>query len=425
MEEPRQQQSSPELPPPTEPNPGQNPGEEAQRTKVVLCVECKNTAAKYKCPGCSLQTCSLPCVKSHKHRTGCSGKRDVAPFVPMSQFDDETLVSDYNFLEEAKRVVDLGPRMRAQLRAYSQFRLPFHLQSLKRAASSRRTTLLLLPSGMSRREKNKTRYDQRKKSIFWTIEWRFYLTGVVLFDHGVNENTSVCSEIEKHLKPGPWKHKLKQFSEVGLESLKCFIRKYPKGKSHFRELDIKAPLKQQLGNLTVLEHPVIYVLLPSQSYDFEVVKDFIPMARRQEAKCRVSNGDQLMIPQGVAFREEEIIEEEIENGPSGGTQVCDLPAKSDVENPGYNEPPQKATENTAEEDSLLATDSHSCLKDTRPGIFDDMDFDFDQSLIDKYSDIVAEINTDDFLDFEGDLSMDMGGGFNRISEELEEGEIAD
>ncbi|CAI0421048.1 unnamed protein product [Linum tenue] len=432
MEERRRQQPSPELRGPTEPNPNQNFCQEAQRTTVILCVECKEKAAKYKCPGCSLRTCSLPCVKSHKHRTGCSGKREVAPFVPMSQFDDKALLSDYNFLEEAKRAVDSGARMRVQLRAYPQFRLPVHLQSLKRAASSRRTNLLLLPSGMSRREKNQTRYDRRKKSIFWTIEWRFRSTDVVLVDHGVNENSSICSEIQKHLSPGPWKHKLKQFCEAGLESLTCFIRKYPRGKSPFRELDIKAPLKQQLGNLSVLEYPVIYVLLPSQSCDFEVVEDLLPMARRPEAKNRVSNDDQVMIPNGVPFREEEIIEEEEEeNAPSGDTQVYDLLAQGEVKNPGYQEPAQKATDNPAQENSLSGNNLLSCLKDTPCGIFDDMDFDFDQSLIDKYSDII-EINTDDFLDFEGDLPMDMGGNggdgflrFNMNPEELEEGEIAE
>ncbi|CAN1814546.1 Box C/D snoRNA protein 1 [Linum perenne] len=142
----------------------QNPCHEA-RSATVLCVECQEKQSKYKCPGCSLRTCSLPCVKSHKLRTGCSGKREVAPFIPISQFDDNTLLSDYNFLEEVKRVADAGQRMRSQLRAYPQYRLPHHLKCLKSVASSRKTNLMLLPSGMSRRDKNQTRYDQRLVTI--------------------------------------------------------------------------------------------------------------------------------------------------------------------------------------------------------------------------------------------------------------------
>lgn len=59
----------------------------------ILCEECKSSPSKYKCPGCSIQSCSLPCVKSHKERTGCTGKRNQTQFVPLSQFDDNVLLS--------------------------------------------------------------------------------------------------------------------------------------------------------------------------------------------------------------------------------------------------------------------------------------------------------------------------------------------
>ncbi|CAN1190820.1 Box C/D snoRNA protein 1 [Linum perenne] len=439
----------------------QNPCHEA-RSATVLCVECQEKQSKYKCPGCSLRTCSLPCVKSHKLRTGCSGKREVAPFIPISQFDDNTLLSDYNFLEEVKRVADAGQRMRSQLRAYPQYRLPHHLKCLKSVASSRKTNLMLLPSGMSRRDKNQTRYDQRKKLILWTVEWRFHSTGVVTLDHGVDENASIFSEIHKHLQPGPWKNQLKQFCEEDLESLKCFIRKYPKGKSPFRELDIKAPLREQIAHLSILEYPVIHVYLPSHSYDFEVVKDLRPVAYRQEPKSSIPNDQQ--IPKGVTFKEEEIEEEEEENGCSE-VQVYDL-AKKPIPTPGHNKAPQKATDSSTAEISVandaqirqapekkpitspgrnkapqkasnsstveisVANDAqiHPAPKDKR---VDEMDFNFDPSLLDSYSDILDSIDTEDFLDFEGELTIEMDGdeedvfGSNLSVEELEEGEIPD
>ncbi|CAN1343845.1 Box C/D snoRNA protein 1 [Linum perenne] len=406
----------------------QNPCHEA-RSATVLCVECQEKQSKYKCPGCSLRTCSLPCVKSHKLRTGCSGKREVAPFIPISQFDDNTLLSDYNFLEEVKRVADAGQRMRSQLRAYPQYRLPHHLKCLKSVASSRKTNLMLLPSGMSRRDKNQTRYDQRKKLILWTVEWRFHSTGVVTLDHGVDENASIFSEIHKHLQPGPWKNQLKQFCEEDLESLKCFIRKYPKqGKSPFRELDIKAPLREQIAHLSILEYPVIHVYLPSHSYDFEVVKDLRPVAYRQEPKSSIPS---------VTFKEEEIEEEEEENGCSE-VQVYDL-AKKPIPTPGHNKAPQKATDSSTAEISV-ANDAQIRQAPekkpiTSPGRkdkrVDEMDFNFDPSLLDSYSDILDSIDTEDFLDFEGELTIEMDGdeedvfGSNLSVEELEEGEIPD
>lgn len=59
-----------------------------------FCDECKTNEFKYKCPGCTLRSCSLTCVKAHKQRTGCTGKRQQqTQFVPLSKFDDNILLS--------------------------------------------------------------------------------------------------------------------------------------------------------------------------------------------------------------------------------------------------------------------------------------------------------------------------------------------
>ncbi|OIW01346.1 hypothetical protein TanjilG_20528 [Lupinus angustifolius] len=287
------------------------------RNGPTLCEECKSNPSKYKCPGCSIASCSLPCVKSHKARTGCSGVRNQTQFVPLSQFDDNTLLSDYNLLKEMKRVSESARRMRTKLHMHTYFKLPYHLKSLRSAAWIRRTKLMFLPNGMSKREKNQSRYDQRKKFISWTIEWRFHSTDVVLHDHGVNENTNFGSILESHLKPGPWNHKLRQFCEDQLENLKLFIRKYPKGpKSPFKELDMKAPIRQQLANVDILEFPVVFVFLQSHKINFEVIKDANPMI--QEPPHNDNEVNQSL--EGVSFREEEI---EDDNG-SADPQVFDL-----------------------------------------------------------------------------------------------------
>lgn len=67
-----------------------------------LCQECKVVLARYQCPKCKHRTCSLECVKSHKQRTKCSGKRQRAgdAFIPLARMDDNTIKNDYFFLEE-------------------------------------------------------------------------------------------------------------------------------------------------------------------------------------------------------------------------------------------------------------------------------------------------------------------------------------
>ncbi|XP_055817811.1 uncharacterized protein LOC129886931 [Solanum dulcamara] len=295
--------------------------EEAQESNPhpissVECEECKSNPWKYKCPGCSIRTCSLPCVNSHKQRTACNGKKSLTHALPLSQFDDNLLLSDYNMLEDVKRFAESARRMRQRLCGYSHFKLPFPLKNLRRAAASRRTKINFLSSGMSKREKNQTYYNKRNRFISWTIEWRFNSTDVVLIDHGVHENTSLCSVLETHLKPGPWNHPLKQFCEESLDCLKLFIRKHPKGsKSPFYQLNTKAPLREQLANKVILEYPVIYVFLPSHNYDFEVIKYSVPLkVEPKELDCGDSPS-----PKGVMFREEDV-----GDGGSSDPHISDL-----------------------------------------------------------------------------------------------------
>ncbi|GLT62875.1 hypothetical protein SLA2020_354780 [Shorea laevis] len=399
----------------------------------AFCEECKNHTSKYKCPGCSLRSCSLPCVKAHKQRTGCNGKRNMTKFVPLSEFDDNLLVSDYNLLEEVKRIAESAQRTRAKLCGYSHFKLPFVLRSLRSAAASRGTKLWFQPSGMSKREKNQTRYNQREKFILWTIEWRFHSTDVVIVDHGVNEERNICSVIENHLKPGPWIHQLRHFSEAQLENLKFFIRKYPKGpKSPFRELDMKAPIRKQLANIVIVEYPVIHVFLPSHSFDFEVVREK-QSVNRSELKDSGSNDNGS--PEGVTFREEEIKEDN-----HSDPQVFDIlkHVHSSPKHQIHGQNRFEKSSNNSAKALLGSTAAGKCLQSSshaKESIdLEDMKIDFDQGLLDIFSDIMAEINDDDFLPLRAEFgkepeTQEKGNLPNSkedcFPEELEEGEIAD
>lgn len=36
----------------------------------ITCQNCSIHESKYKCPGCGMRTCSLPCIKQHRENTG-------------------------------------------------------------------------------------------------------------------------------------------------------------------------------------------------------------------------------------------------------------------------------------------------------------------------------------------------------------------
>ncbi|KAF9623035.1 hypothetical protein IFM89_036016 [Coptis chinensis] len=380
----------------------------------LLCEECGLNQFKYRCPGCSVRSCSLICVKSHKQHTSCTGKRSRTEFVPLSQFDDNRLISDYNLLEETKRIADSARKTRDELFGrfqHAHFKLPYKLRSLKDAAARQKTHIIFLPSGMSKREKNQTRFNYRKKSILWTIEWQFHSTDVVLIDNGVEENLSLCSVIEKHLEPGPWKNQLKPFSEEQLDSLKFFIRKNAKGSnSPFRELDIKAPISEQLANIVIVEYPVIHVFLPSASYEFDIAEDIEPFPHKSELKELIS--DDLPSPKGILFREEEA-EDDISD-----PYIMDLMKYINPElavsshYTNFKKPSM--------EELQLANDNiyYGSTNSQELGTAEGNDFVFEQDLRDAFSGLIDEANPDEFLDFGGFVdegSMD--------DEELEEGEI--
>ncbi|KAG7014219.1 Box C/D snoRNA protein 1, partial [Cucurbita argyrosperma subsp. argyrosperma] len=326
----------------------------SNREGSSLCEECKSNPSKYKCPACSLRSCSLNCVKAHKRHSGCTGKRKHIQLVPLSQFNDSILLSDYNLLEEVKRMAESAQRFRKKLCPYTHayFRLPFHLKSLRTAALSRRTKIMFLPTGMTKRENNQTRYDE-------TI------------DHHVN-----ILYIDSH------------FTVLNLQG----------ATSPFRELDSRLPIRQLFYNLVFVEYPVIYVVLPSQTPNFQVVKTANPMSHNPEDTNTGKND--LASHEGVSFRVEEIEDDDNSCNP----QVLDLLKVS-------TSSPHGATLGNHE----FGNGPNSSSQAEELAVSKGLEFDFEQDLIDTYSNIMAQINPDDFLDWEGDFSKGV--------EELEEGEI--
>uniref|UniRef100_A0A915B982 Box C/D snoRNA protein 1 n=1 Tax=Parascaris univalens TaxID=6257 RepID=A0A915B982_PARUN len=72
---------------------------------VRRCDICEREPFKYRCPRCSLRTCSLPCLKLHKEQLKCNGQRDPATFGAIKRLADFTAsiaVNDRKFLNKLK-----------------------------------------------------------------------------------------------------------------------------------------------------------------------------------------------------------------------------------------------------------------------------------------------------------------------------------
>ncbi|KAF8505680.1 hypothetical protein F5888DRAFT_1896710 [Russula emetica] len=169
--------------------------------KPGQCVFCPDSVAIYTCPRCATRTCSLPCSATHKTRTGCSGVREKAKFVPMNRYTCGTMMDDYVFLEDMSRKVGEwgqgivrggygyghsygtlqgGRRGRAKTgpgppgKTWSGGISRKKRDILKSQLELRDIELDLFPSGMERRTLNQSTWDSKKRTAFLTVEYNIH-----------------------------------------------------------------------------------------------------------------------------------------------------------------------------------------------------------------------------------------------------------
>ena len=186
-------------------------------------------------------------------------------------------------------------------------------------------------------------------------------------------------------------------------------------------LSIKAPLGRQMANIVLVEHPIIHVYLPSHNYDFDIDND-IELLSNSKTDDPPGSSDGIPNSKSLYFREEQIEEGEL----SSFTKVTDLMDHSrSIQSDKFHQKKNAAVnEKTSDQFYALMsrpdsidlksasgegckasvikdrnTDSNSGANHMR--LSNDVKFEFEQELKDAYSDLVGEINPDDFLCFDG------------------------
>ncbi|ROW10698.1 hypothetical protein VPNG_05059 [Cytospora leucostoma] len=202
----------------------------------TLCSICHTNAPKYVCPGCSAQTCSLPCTQKHKSWANCSGRRDPTAFMPASRLKTASGIDhDYNFLSAIERergrnqrdmVEERGLFTTQEVRQMDDeagFRkqwvgetvrfepirggprvfganngggegdnsggdgegddgnIPARASYLTRQVRQRLdhsgVQVVQMPVGMTRQRENTTSWNRKTKNINWCVEWIVYNNG--------------------------------------------------------------------------------------------------------------------------------------------------------------------------------------------------------------------------------------------------------
>ncbi|KAF2832978.1 hypothetical protein CC86DRAFT_338026 [Ophiobolus disseminans] len=148
-----------------------------------LCSICNINKSKYRCPGCSARTCSLPCYKRHQQWAQCSGQRDPTKFIKKSELVTSAGIDhDFNFLTSIERNIQKAEKAITEdnedssmpPKSWSQHSQKDHIIYQHLEATGVR--IIRAPKGMSRQKENKSHRSSVKRSnggknVQWTVEW--------------------------------------------------------------------------------------------------------------------------------------------------------------------------------------------------------------------------------------------------------------
>lgn len=253
-----------------------------------LCAICFKTPYKYKCPGCSIKTCSVECIKRHKKQTDCTGNVDETQFVPKKHLEEAPvhINRDYNFLLRLGRNILVG-KEEIHLQAKNVFKRRSNANNNRYNSRNKRlqadtndlrlqavyktfqnnvstvikrqnTMVVLVSDGMTRAVSNKTGYDKKLKSFSWTIEW------VLLYDTYQKEVLSYKISESTILKDAVPLNVLNAVmdQEIDKDELQFYLKNVIRHKHNtYIELNRDDLVLNALKDTIVLEYPTIFVSL--------------------------------------------------------------------------------------------------------------------------------------------------------------------
>ncbi|KAL5012537.1 hypothetical protein ScPMuIL_011088 [Solemya velum] len=238
---------------------------------MTSCEVCQKQTAKYRCPGCGMQTCCLACVKQHKADITCDGVRNKTGYVGMKAFSKMNLLSDYRLLEDAGRKVSNFHRDIAK----RKHNIPHFLIKLIREAGKRRIHLKLLPFPMSKRKNNNT-FVTKDRTILWQTEWVFPQAQTKFIEKRTNENTGMIEILEKFLDRSVAdpviRHRLKTYPGMDDCVLLMKVDGRPANSVRYSELSLDKSLGDNLSGKSFIEYPTIYVVQKSHKEEFPLLE---------------------------------------------------------------------------------------------------------------------------------------------------------
>ncbi|XP_029987634.1 box C/D snoRNA protein 1 [Sphaeramia orbicularis] len=291
---------------------GQENERKGSKRKISLsnCGVCGSEEAKYRCPGCLKYSCSLLCVKKHKEDSGCSGVRNKTAFVRLSQFDEMALLSDYRFLEDTGRFADGTTRD-------NLIRTPRTTPKAKRLASNARKmniTLRFLPTTFTKSRENSTFFYAKEKQFMWHLKLIFPQSSTEFSQRRVSDRQTLKQILIPYIHPTEsdpvTRQKLKMYANELFDHVKVFMKAEGRKANSVRyhEMDIEKSLRDNLSYKTLIEYPVLHVVLRDHWKDY-------PLKGQAQPASACSR-------EGEGVKEEEEEEEEVSTSEQTRPDIC-------------------------------------------------------------------------------------------------------
>jgi hypothetical protein len=263
------------------------------------------------------------------------------------EMDDKTLYRDFVFLEGAQRQSDASKRQRTQWPAHytnggrgfgrgggrgrgrggrgrgrdnsatpaPEVELPKKIALVRAQARERGTEVLVLAAGMLKRTRNTSFYNVKLKTLAWRVDWIFKREDgerAMIADERVSEDRTLTEALGMHVGP-------EQLARPSTAAQRLQLRKYvaqfradpsairyllkievgTSGVSGcYKELNGAVALKEALKGVVLVEYPVVYVVLPSDSEKYNT-KDWVLPERLLPGPNGINSWAELVAQEGA------------------------------------------------------------------------------------------------------------------------------
>jgi len=275
-------------------------------SRLGLCQVCQSADGRYRCPRCEVVTCSVACVNQHKvgpgGAIGCDGVRNKTKYIPLNQFTELDVISDYQLLESATRCVESSARdklkNKTQLTEEGKLQpLPHFLMAFRNACYRRgQCRLRFLPPHFDRRRNNTSKFDWKKQTITWKVQLNFVHSRKKVFVR-VPETILVYDIVRPYIEECQDKlgeespfylYQVEGFGGLDFK-LKSEGVQVGRGAVHrrrrrYHNIDISKSLIRNLEGRSLIEHPVILISMKTHRHYFD--DDSVSEGEEEESSCK-------------------------------------------------------------------------------------------------------------------------------------------